>query len=69
MPTGTVEFKLTAGTTTIVLGTQPIGAGGVTTFNWTLTAAQTGTWTVTATYSGDANFLASLGTLASQRVR
>jgi FtsP/CotA-like multicopper oxidase with cupredoxin domain len=68
--TGTVEFKLSAGAVTqILVAAAPIGTGGVTNFNWTLTAANVGTWTLTATYSGDTNFLTSSGTLANQRVR
>jgi hypothetical protein len=68
--TGTVQFKLTNATATLVLAAAvPIGANGVTTFQWTLLAPQVGTWTLTATYSGDANFAGSLGTLANQRVR
>ena len=68
--TGTVEFKLSAGAVTqILVAAAPIGTGGVTNFNWTLTAANVGTWTLTATYSGDTNFLTSFGTLANQRVR
>ena len=67
--TGTVEFKLSNGTTTIILGANPIGAIGVTVFNWTVSAPQIGTWTLTATYSGDANFATSLGTLNNQRAR
>ncbi len=37
--TGTVEFKLSNGTGTIILGRQSIGANGVTIFPWTLTAS------------------------------
>jgi len=64
--TGTVEFKLSNNK---VIGTVAIGTGGVTNFNWTPIAADVGTWTVTATYSGDANFVGSFGTITNQRVR
>ena len=50
-------------------GGEPIGALGVTVFNWTVSAPGIGTWTLTATYGGDANFATSLGTLNNQRVR
>ncbi|HEX2755198.1 MAG TPA: Ig-like domain repeat protein [Candidatus Limnocylindrales bacterium] len=68
--TGTVEFKISNGAGIKVLAAAvPVPANGVTVFSWTLLASQVGTWTVTATYSGDANFAGSLGTLANQRVR
>jgi len=68
-PTGTVEFKISNAGSTIVLNTQLIGAGGVTSYAWTTTPAQVGTWTITATYSGGANFFGSSGTQGNQRVR
>ncbi len=67
--TGTVEFKLSNGTATIVLA--PANHRGEWRHHFPVDPAghQVGTWTLTATYSGDANFAGSVGTLANQRVR
>ena len=64
-PTGQVTFTLS---NSKVIGTANV-VNGVATLNWTPVAADIGTWTVTATYSGDANFVGSFGTIANQRVR
>ena len=66
LPTGTVTFTLS---NSKVIGTATVGPTGVATLNWTPVAADVGTWTVTATYSGDPNFVGSLGTIKNQRVR
>jgi hypothetical protein len=62
VPTGTVTFS-SGGT---VLGTAPVNGSG----NATLTTASlpAGTDPITATYSGDANFLSSSGSLAGGEV-
>ena len=64
-PTGTVTFMLSNST---VIGTATV-TNGVATLPWTPAVADRGTWTVTATYSGDPNFVGSVGTIKNQRVK
>ncbi len=68
-PGGQVEFKLTAGADTIVIGTMATGANGVTVYAWAPQPDQVGRWTLTATYLGDGNFAPSSGSSSNQRVR
>jgi autotransporter-associated beta strand protein len=62
-PTGTITFQEGAA----ILGTSPLGTGGLATFT-TATPLAVGTHTLTAVHSGDANFMTSTSSLLLQTV-